>query len=118
MCFNFAGPRSNDMVMSSVLSQTRHWDRPSDHQERQVFGFDPNYPTNMMMPMQQSNGHNFYSFTSSNSSNIAAAAHVSGSEPSSLSSSAVVAAADMNRSSDQDDVVQPAFIDFLGVGAT
>ncbi|KAL5761756.1 hypothetical protein ACOSP7_018020 [Xanthoceras sorbifolium] len=109
-CDFFSVPKSNEM-MGTLNQNIRYWDRPID--ERQNSGFDHHYhpPSQyIMMAMQQSNNfHNPDSFLDS----TASIPQVSGSCEASSSSVAPAGNRLVARHS-----IPPAFIDFLGVGAT
>ncbi|KAK9277539.1 hypothetical protein L1049_007083 [Liquidambar formosana] len=102
----FPGHKSHDMM--SMFSENRSWDRPKD-EEPNMSGFNPHHHPSMMMAMQQSNYHNPYNFTESNT---ASTLQVSATDPSSstVRENRVVAS--------HYETIPPPFIDFLGVGAT
>ncbi|EOY01897.1 hypothetical protein QUC31_013554 [Theobroma cacao] len=113
----FPGVNSNDMV--GMFSQTRSWGaRPID--EPQICGFYPHHqqqqqqPSSYMMAMQQSDFLSSQSLTDC----TASTPQVSASEPSSSVAGSRAAASSHSHSHSHYEIVQPPFIDFLGVGAT
>ncbi|KAL7240818.1 hypothetical protein ACSBR2_006460 [Camellia fascicularis] len=97
------GPNSHEMV--DIFNQNRAWKRSVDDKEPKVAYFYPHHqPPLMMTAMQQSLYHHYSS-----------SSHCSVTEP---LSSPLTDEEHRRETNHLETVVEPTFIDFLGVGTT